>query len=112
MPHIAKTASDATAYARAVDEAHAPSFWFPRQCPRAMAWTTTVTTEVDRQRILGPHTARVHMVEFAWLQRIQTAQVFAYRFDAAEFESCGSAGDPHAFVAEHPVCPLGPAEPS
>lgn len=76
-----------------------------------MAWVTTETTDADRQRVLGPHTTRVHMVEYSWLQRIQTAEVFAYRFDAADFEPYGSERDPHAFVAQHPVRPLGPAEP-
>jgi hypothetical protein len=110
VPHVAGSAAEETAYVWAVDAAHAPSYWFPRQCPRAMAWVTTGTTDADRQRVLGPHATRVHMVEYAWLQRIQTAQVFAYRFDAAEFKPFGSAADPHAFVARHPVCPLGPAE--
>ena len=76
-----------------------------------MAWATTGTTDDDRERMLGRHTTRVHMVEYAWLARIQTAQVFAYRFHAAEFKPYGSAQDPHALVAEHPVVPLGPAEP-
>jgi hypothetical protein len=111
VPHVARTASEPTAYVWAVNAAHAPSYWFPRQCPRAMAWVTTLTTDADRQRVLGPHTTRVHMVEYAWLQRIRTAQVYAYRFDAADFEPYGDEWDPHAFVARHPVRPLGPAEP-
>ena len=69
-------------YVWAVNAAHAPSYWFRRQCPRAMAWATPGTTDADRHRIPGPHTTRVHMVEYAWLRRIQTAQIFAYRFDA------------------------------
>lgn len=111
VPHVAETASEATAYVWAVDGAHAPGYWFPRQCPRAMAWVTAQTTDADRQRVLGSHPTRVHMVEYAWLQRIQTAQVFAYRFDAAEFKPYNGALDAHAFVAQHPVLPLGPAEP-
>jgi len=111
VPHIAKTATDDTAYVWAVSAAHAPRYWFPRQCPRAMAWVTTGTTEEDRRHILGPQATRVHMVEYAWLQRIQTAHVFAYRLNAADFEPYGDPADPHAFVAQHEVHPLGPAEP-
>lgn len=111
VPHVARTAKDTTAYVWAVNALHAPSYWFPRQCPRAMAWVTDRTTETDRQRILGPQAHRVHMIEYAWLLTMQTAQVFAYRFDVAEFEPYGNDLDPHAFVAQHPVRPLGPAEP-
>lgn len=111
VPHVAQTTSEATAYVWAVNAAHSPSYWFPRQCPRAMAWVTTGTTHADRQRILGPGTVRVHMVEYDWLHRIQQVRLFAYRFDAADFEPYGDELDPHAFVARHPVRPLGPAEP-
>lgn len=86
VPHVAATAKEPTAFVWAVGHAHAPSYWFPRQCPRAMAWLAPSTTEADRDRILGPTTSRVHLVEYAWLQPIQAARVFAYRFDAAEFE--------------------------
>ena len=110
-PHVARTAAEPTAYVWAVDAAHAPSYWFPRQCPRAMAWVTSTTTKADRQRILGPHLGRVHMIEYAWLRRMQTIQIFAYRFEAPEFTPYGNDRDPHAFVAQHPVQPLGPAEP-
>lgn len=76
-----------------------------------MAWVTTGTTEADRQRVLGPSAERVHMVEYDWLHRIQQVRLFAYRFDAAEFEAYGDELDPHAFVARVPVRPLGPATP-
>ena len=36
-PHVARTARLPDAYVWAVDGAQAPSYWFPRQCPRAMA---------------------------------------------------------------------------
>lgn len=111
VPHVAATAKEPTAFVWAVGHAHAPSYWFPRQCPRAMAWLAPSTTEADRDRILGPTNSRVHLVEYTWLQRIQAARVFAYRFDATEFEPYGAPDDPHAFVARHAVRPLGPPEP-
>jgi hypothetical protein len=75
------------------------------------AWVTPTTTDVDRLRILGPHVQRVHMIEYSWLRELQSAQLFAYRFDAADFRAYGDEADPHAFVADHPVRALGPAEP-
>ncbi len=72
---------------------------------------TARTTDADRERILGPQATRVHTIEYAWLKSVQASHVFAYRFDAAEFEPYGDKLDPHAFVARHPVLPLGPPEP-
>lgn len=76
-----------------------------------MAWVVADTTDADRERVLGPHATRVHMIEYAWLKRVQAAQVFVYRFAAAEFEPYGDTLNPHAFVARHAVVPLGPPEP-
>ena len=33
----------------------------------------------------GAGSRGVHLVEYGWLRRLQTAEVFAYRFDAAAF---------------------------
>ena len=38
VPHVAATARQPAAYVWAVDAVLAPAYWFPRQCPRAMAW--------------------------------------------------------------------------
>ena len=110
-PHVAHTAADQTPAVWAVDTTNAPSYWFPRQCPRALAWRTAATTAGDQQRILGPHTDRVHMIEYGWLVRLLTARVFVYRFNAAEFEPYGDDNEPHAYVAHHTVRPIAPAEP-
>lgn len=111
VPHVARTAKEPNAFVRTVNTAHAPSYWFPRQCPRAMAWVTDRTAGADREHLLGPDVSRVHLIEYAWLEALLTARVFAYRFDAGDFEPYGSSVDPHAFVARKPVYPLGPAEP-
>jgi hypothetical protein len=111
VPHVARTATDQTPYVWAVDAVRAPDYWFPRDCPRAMAWLMPSTTETDRLMILGPSATRVHMIEYEWLQRVQSARVFAYRFDAGDFEPYGHSADPHAYVARRHVCPLSPPEP-
>ena len=53
---------------------------------------------------------RVHAVEYAWLERIRTARLWAYRLLAAPFRPIG-APRPHAMVATEPVTPLGPHVP-
>ena len=90
--------------------AHAPSYWFPRQCPRAMAWARPGTSDADRQRILGPQpractwSSTRGCVGFRRRKSSRTGST-------AEFEAYGDDLDPHAFVARHPVRSLRPAEP-
>lgn len=94
----------------AVDSDRCPDYWFPRQCPRGMAWTGPGTTSADAAVILGPGAARVHTVEYSWLPSLQTTQVYAYRLPKSSFYPYG--GPPsHAHVSEVTVRPLGPAEP-
>ena len=112
-PHVAKTSREAEAYVWAVDAVQAPAYWFPRQCPRAMAWVRPGTSEVDRDRIVGAGCGdRVHAIEYAWWDGMRTARLYAYRFDAGPFRPHASPGSvPHARVAVEPVVPLGPPEP-
>ena len=110
-PHLAATAQQPEAYVWAVDSALAPAYWFPRQCPRVMAWPAPGTSEADRERVLGPGGGeRVHAIEYGWVNRLLNVQLFAYRFPAASFRPLGLPV-PHAFVATEAVEPLGPAQP-
>jgi hypothetical protein len=110
VPHVAATAQVPEPFVWAVDEVNAPSYWFPRDCPRAMAWVTPDTTDDDRGRILGPGGGwRVHAIEHAWLERMRTVSLFAYRLPAGEFEPLDDRL--HTFVSTHAVEPLGPPEP-
>jgi hypothetical protein len=106
-PHVAVTARQSGAFVWAVDAQHAPSYWFPRQCPRAMAWIGPATASADRRRIFGATSAeRVHVIEYAWLSAMQQIKLYAYRFDASRFRPLDAA-----WVADQPVVPLGPPEP-
>jgi hypothetical protein len=108
LPHVAAASREAEPYVWAVNAEQAPSYWFPRDCPRMMAWPSADTTAADREHILGPGGGnRVHAVEYGWLSRLQTVQLFAYRLPAHLFRPF----EKHAMVAERRVVPLGPAEP-
>lgn len=70
----------------AVDTRHAPLFWFPRDCPRGTAWAVSTTTPADRERFFGHSAApRIHVIEGAWLERMATCQLYAYRMPARSF---------------------------
>lgn len=93
-PHVAATAQQPEAYVWAVDALNSPCYWFPRQCPRVCSWPA------------GSGEPRVHAVEERWLPTVRATTLWAYRFDAADFQPFGER--PHAHVAVRPVEPLGP----
>ncbi|MFI6827988.1 DUF6886 family protein [Kribbella sp. NPDC050241] len=105
-PHVAKTTREATPYVWAVGYDRAPDYWFPRQCPRAMAWVGPGTTPDDRDRIIGVGSGtRVHAVEYGWLDAMRSVELYAYRLPAKQFDEFDAA-----FVATAEVRPLGPPE--
>ena len=108
VPHVAATAREASPYVWAVDHDRAPDYWFPRECPRAMAWVRDGTSSADQERIIGAGCGvRVHAIEYAWWDAMRATRLYAYRFAASAFRPLGN----HAQVASSPVVPLGPAEP-
>ncbi|MEV4620410.1 DUF6886 family protein [Asanoa sp. NPDC049573] len=110
VPHVAATSAETEPYVWAVGADRAPDYWFPRDTPRAMAWTTPDTTPADRDRIIGAGSGnRVHAVEYAALPAMRDVRLYAYRLPAAPFHPIGA--EAHALVATEPVAPLGPAEP-
>lgn len=121
VPHVAASARVPDALVWAVDADRAPAYWFPRQCPRVLAWPTAPSAGADVARILGPSGAsRMHAVEYAWLDRMRYVRLYAYRFSAERFRPFTepeparrgeSEPEPTAWVADVPVRPLGPPEP-
>jgi hypothetical protein len=110
VPHVAPTSRERQAYVWAVDRDRAPDYWFPRACPRALAWVGPATTAADAEQIVGPGGgARVHAVEYRWLEAMRTVTLYGYRLPADRFRAIGARE--HARVATEPVAPLGPPEP-
>lgn len=108
VPRVAPTASDVTPLVWAVDEARAPAYWFPRDCPRVTAWVEPGTTAADRARVLGG-APRVHAIEYRWLAPLTAARLFVYSFDARDFRPYGDPA--YAFVCDRTVEPLAPPRP-
>ena len=105
-PHVANTAQHTTPYVWAVGHGRAPDYWFPRQCPRAIAWVGPSTTPYDRDRIIGAGSGtRVHAIEYDWLDAMRSVKLYAYRLPASAFTEYDAA-----VVATTEVRPLGPAE--
>jgi hypothetical protein len=77
VPHVPATNPDQPPLVWAVDEPHAPLFWFPRDCPRITFWSEDGT---PADALGATSAARVHAIEAAWLDRLQTCRLSAYRF--------------------------------
>lgn len=103
-PHLAKTAIDPGDFVWAVDTRHAPMFWFPRDCPRGCAWITPRTSDDDIERFFGQTDARrIHVIEDAWLERVQGCRLFAYRLPGETFRAHASVGG--YWVSEETIVP-------
>lgn len=85
-PHVPASSPDNPPLVWAVDEEHAPGFWFPRQCPRACCWSVgKPLTEIGRTLIGMGAGTRMHAIESGWLERMRACKMYVYRFDAAPF---------------------------
>lgn len=89
----------------AIDDAHLPAYWFPRDCPRGTFWAVDSTTEEDVERFLtGDRDRRVHAIQADWLDELRAARLYAYRLPADGFEPYGRAAG--YWVSREPVEPL------
>jgi hypothetical protein len=104
-PHRAPTSNLDDKYVWAIDNQHAPMYYFPRDCPRACSWPERSTTPADRARWFEYVQARmVIAVEAGWLDRIRTTFLYRYRMPEGPFQLL----DPTAghWVARQVVTPL------
>ena len=101
-PHRAATALSDEPLVWAVDTRHLPLYWFPRDCPRCTFWAGDRTSAADAERFLGgDRSARVHVIEGGWLERVATTELQLYRMPAATFvEDADTAG---YWVSREPV---------
>src|SRR5262245_517351 len=87
VPHVAPTSNETDPFVWAIDESHAPSYWFPRDCPRACCWTPDDGLPDRGSALLGLGGARrMHAIEACWLDRFRACKLFAYQFDSSLFE--------------------------
>ena len=89
----------------AIDDEHAPAYWFPRDTPRGAFWAVDSTSDADVERFLtGDRSRRVHAIQAEWLDSLRTAQVYAYELPEATFERYERAAG--YWVSREPVEPL------
>jgi RimJ/RimL family protein N-acetyltransferase len=89
----------------AIDDWHAPMYYFPRDCPRVLLWRLPGTTNADldswwrgdRGRKMQAH------IETPWLERLRATTVYRYRLPPEGFEYVGEIG---TWVSRGAVTPL------
>jgi Family of unknown function (DUF6886) len=104
-PHVPATNPTHRAGVWAIDGAHAPLYWFPRDCPRVTAWPRRPAGEVAAFQTAWATTAhRVHAIEHGWFDRLRTATLFRYDLPVDAFSPWPDAsGQWFAEVAVEPT---------
>jgi hypothetical protein len=76
----------------AIDEWHAPMYYFPRQCPRACFGPGAATSDSDRERwFTGIEAKMVIAIESEWLERVRATTLYRYVMPEATFTEHGDA---------------------
>ena len=80
-----------------MDLARSPSYWFPRDCPRATWWPRD---DLDWSR-------RVHAIEWSWWERFVACELYVYRMPAALFSKIDDFWRADQTVVPSDVEPVG-----
>ena len=85
-PRLPASFSDQPPLVWAIDEEHAPLYYFPRECPRVAFWQGPDTTKEDDERFISYSEAKMIIaVEARWLETIRSATIYKYTFPPDTF---------------------------
>lgn len=88
----------------ALDEAHLPNFFTPRDCPRVTYHATADTSPDDLRWFSSPTQRHAVVIEQRWFKRMAETTLYIYEFDPAGFAlQDASAG---YYVASSPQKPI------
>ncbi len=96
----------------AIDQYHAPAYFFPRECPRIILWALGKSTPADIDRWMGgPGCLMAAFIEERWLSEFESCLLYRYSFDPVGFEDVRDGGghvSPEAIrpTSVEPVVPL------
>jgi hypothetical protein len=110
VPHVPATNPDQAPAVWAIDAAHAPLYWFPRDCPRVTVWPRNEAERPAYEARFGTTAPRLHAIEQRWLERMRTVELHRYDLPAATFrpwEEASGQWTSHAEVVPLSVSPVG-----
>jgi hypothetical protein len=88
----------------AIDDWHAPMYFFPRDCPRILLWPLPETTGEDMERWFGKSPARIlAFIEYGWLDRMHSTPIYRYEMPYKGFFSLDDAG---MYVSRETMVPV------
>ena len=86
VPHTPEHRDDVAPGVWAIDEEHSPLYYFPRQCPRILLWSTPSSTAKDIERFFHHSDARMLAhIETCWLDAMHSTQLFRYELPTESF---------------------------
>jgi hypothetical protein len=69
----------------AMDEAHSPLYWFPRDCPRISVWANDDAQRALLRDTFQTESDRICACEIDWLDGIRRARIHRYTFSGEQF---------------------------
>ena len=104
VPHVPRTNPSQRPAVWAIDGAHAPLYWFPRDCPRGAVWANDDAERARLRATFLTSAPRVQATELAWLERVRAARLYVYQLGPEPFEPWAEADG--QYVARTTVEPL------
>lgn len=84
-PHVPPSNPSHPPAVWALDEAHAPLYWFPRNCPRISVWAYDDDQRRRLSEIFHTEASRICAAETSWIEPMRRARVYEYQFDGGLF---------------------------
>ncbi len=102
-PHVPPTNPGHPPAVWAVDEAHSPLYWFPRDCPRVSVWARDPTQQALLTDVFETEASRICAAETDWMLGVRDARIYRYEFDAGQFQPWAEADG--QYISEDVVRP-------
>jgi len=105
VPHVPQTNPNHEPAVWAIDDDHAPVYWFPRECPRVAVWGREGS---DRDAFMARFTtaaSRLHAIESSWLEAMRSVQLYRYDLPSEAFAPWAEADG--QWISRQEVVPLG-----
>ena len=84
-PHVPPTNPGQEPAVWAVDPAHAPLYWFPRDCPASPCGPAPWEQQDRMREAFCTSATRLHATPLSWLGAIRGCRLYAYEFPSTAF---------------------------